>query len=99
MRNFKPKGKYVLIKLVDREKVERKTKSGLLLLDNDEGTTREYTPATKNFVIEAVGPDVTQVKVGEYVIFNEYDIKGIKDDDNNHFALCKEESIFATYED
>jgi co-chaperonin GroES (HSP10) len=38
------------------------------------------------------------VKVGDKVIFNEYDMKGLQDDDEYMYALTKESSIMATYE-
>lgn len=99
MRNFKPKKDYVLIKL-EKKDGERKTKSGIILPDMEErSSSNTASPSTHNFVVDEIGPDVKGVSVGDYVIFNEYDLKGIKDDADNHYGICKEESIFATYED
>lgn len=98
MRNFKPKHNYVLIKLEKKDDGPKRTKSGIYLPNDKEEKSSVASPSSHNFIVEAVGPDVKTVKVGEYVIFNEYDLKGIKDDDDNHYGICKEESIFATYE-
>ncbi len=99
MRNFKPKADYVLIRLEKKEEGMRKTKSGLYLPESEDSKSNSASPSTHNFVVEAVGPDVKNVEVGSYVVFNDYDLKGIKDDDNNHYGICKESSIFATYDD
>lgn len=99
MRNFKPKKDYVLIKLEKKEDGLRKTKSGIYLPDTTDNTSKAASPASHNFIVEAVGPDVKSIAVGDFVIFNEYDLKGIRDDDDNHYGICKESSIFATYED
>lgn len=98
MKNFKPKGNYVLIKLVKKEDTDKKTKSGIFLL-NDDNKKDEVSPHKYNFIVDAIGPDVKSVNVGEYVIFNEYDLKGIQDSNDVHYGICKEESILATYED
>lgn len=99
MRNFKPRGNYVLIRLEKKEGGLKKTKGGIYLPDTAETTSNTASPSTHNFIVDAIGPDVKSIKVDDYVIFNEYDLKGIKDDDGNHYGICKEESIFATYED
>jgi len=100
MKNFNPMCDYVLIKLEKRfENGIKKTKNGILLpeLGSIQKDTTA-TPASHNFIVEAIGPDVKNIKVGSYVIFNEYDLKGIKDDNGNHYGICKEGSIYATYE-
>lgn len=99
MKNFKPKGNYVLIKL-EKKTGDKKTKGGIIIPDF-EGKSNDNTasPSSHNFIVDEIGPDVKSVKVGDLVIFNEYDLKGVKDDEDNHYGICKEESIFATYED
>lgn len=99
MRNFVPKKDYVLIRLEKKENGLRKTKSGIYLPETAEKSSTTASPASHNFIVEAIGPDVENVAIGDLVIFNEYDLKGIKDDDDNHYGICKESSIFATYED
>jgi len=102
MRNFQPKKEYVLIRLEKKQNSGmKKTKTGIYLPDGPGPAANDNSasPSTHNFIVDAIGPDVKTVKVGDYVIFNEYDLKGVKDDDGNHYGICKEDSILATYED
>lgn len=100
MRNFKPKKDYVLIRLEKKDGGMRKTKSGIVLPDMGESSpSKTASPSTHNFIVDAIGPEVKDLKIGDFVIFNEYDLKGVRDDDDNHYGICKEDSVFATYED
>ena len=46
-------------------------------------------------VVEAVGPEVKEVKAGDKIVFKEYSTTEIKIDEDNYIIL-KEEDILAT---
>jgi co-chaperonin GroES (HSP10) len=96
---FLPKKNYVLIHFVKKEG-EKKSKGGIYLPFQENGgqSQKEANPDNFDFVVEAIGSEVKDVKVGDYVVFNEYDMKGLQDKNDEIFALTKEESIMATYE-
>ena len=100
MKKFHPKGEYVLIYFSKKgDESEKKTKSGIVLpYQEEDSSTKGVSPGKYDFVIHELGPDVKGVKVGDKVIFNEYDMKGLQDDDEYMYALTKESSIMATYE-
>jgi co-chaperonin GroES (HSP10) len=98
MKNFHPKKHYVLIEFVKREERENKTKGGLYLPNQDDKSEKGVSPGKYDFVVKEVGPEVEDVKVGDHVIFNEYDMKGLQNDDEEMFAIVQEQSIMATYE-
>lgn len=100
MKNFKPKKNYVLIWLRKNEQEEglKKSKGGLYMPNDDKQDAKEAQPGKYDFIISAVGPEVENVKEGDYVIFNEYDVKFVQDEDEEKYGLTKEDSIFATYE-
>ncbi|XPV67973.1 MAG: co-chaperone GroES [Halarcobacter sp.] len=60
--NFKPLGKRVL---VERTEVEEKTASGIILVDS-----AKEKPNTA--VVKAVGSEVTELKEGDTVVFEQY---------------------------
>lgn len=64
-----------------------KTKSGILL-----GEAKE---APAYAVVEAVGPDVKNIKKGDKIIFKEYSTAEVELDDDKYLIL-KEEDILAT---
>jgi chaperonin GroES len=71
-----------------REKKQSQTASGLYLPDS----AKEKPVAA---VVEAVGPDVKNVKKGDKIIFKEYTTTEIKISDVEYLIL-KEEDILAT---
>ncbi len=60
--NFKPLGKRVLVK---RTEAEEKTASGIILVDS-----AKEKPNTA--VVEAIGTDVTELKVGDTIVFEQF---------------------------
>ena len=70
-----------------QEKPLEKTKAGILL-----GEAKEK-PAYA--VVEAVGPEVKTVKVGDKIVFKEYSTTEIKIDETD-YIIVKEEDILAT---
>lgn len=60
--NFKPLGKRVL---VQRTEVEEKTASGIILVDS-----AKEKPNTA--VVKAVGSEVTELKEGDTIVFEQY---------------------------
>ncbi len=71
-----------------REKAESKTASGLYLPDN----AKEKPVVAK---VEAVGPDVKNVKKGDRVIYKEYSTTELKID-GTEYLIVKEEDVLAT---
>lgn len=60
--NFKPLGKRVL---VERTEVESKTASGIILVDS-----AKEKPNTA--VVKAIGGEVTEISVGDTIVFEEF---------------------------
>ena len=60
--NFKPLGKRVL---VERTEVETKTASGIILVDS-----AKEKPNTA--IVKAVGSEVTELKEGDTIVFEQY---------------------------
>ncbi|GGD44527.1 10 kDa chaperonin [Malaciobacter pacificus] len=60
--NFKPLGKRVL---VQRTQAEEKTASGIILVDS-----AKEKPNTA--VVKAIGTDVTELKEGDTIVFEQY---------------------------
>lgn len=60
--NFKPLGKRVL---VQRTQAEEKTASGIILVDS-----AKQKPNTA--LVKAIGSEVTELKVGDTIVFEQY---------------------------
>lgn len=105
IESVKATGKYVSLKMIEIKNtvVETKTKTGIILQEdvkvgqsvnnpNVGGKIRGY------FVVESVGPDVDLdkygFKIGDEVIFNDYDSQTIGDSENT-WVLCKADNIKA----
>ncbi len=71
-----------------REKAQQKTASGLYLPDN----AKEKPVVAK---IEAIGPDVKHLKVGDKIIYKEYSTTELKVDEVD-YLIVKEEDVLAT---
>lgn len=71
-----------------REKAQEKTASGLYLPDSS-----KEKPVTAEVV--AVGPDATQVKKGDKIVYKEYSTTELKIKDVE-YLIVKEEDILAT---
>lgn len=71
-----------------RKKAQEKTASGLYLPDNS-----QEKPVVA--VVEAVGPDVKQVKKGDKIVYKEYSTTELKID-SVEYLIVKEEDVLAT---
>ncbi len=71
-----------------REKVEAKTASGLFLPDS-----AKEKPAYAT--VQAVGPEVKAVKIGDQIVFREYSTTELKVG-ATEYLIVKEEDILAT---
>lgn len=71
-----------------REAAPEKTASGLYLPDN----AKEKPVMAK---VEAVGPEVKTLKVGDRIIYKEYSTTELKID-GTEYLLVKEEDVLAT---
>lgn len=71
-----------------REKAQEKTASGLYLPDSS-----KEKPVVAEVV--AVGPDASQVKVGDKIVYKEYSTTELKINDVE-YLIVKEEDVLAT---
>lgn len=71
-----------------REQAQTKTASGLYLPDQ-----AKEKPVVAS--VQAVGPDVKNVKVGEKILYKEYSTTELKID-GTEYLIVKEEDILAT---
>jgi chaperonin GroES len=71
-----------------REKAQAKTASGLYLPDN----AKEKPVVAK---VEAIGPGVKTLKVGDRIIYKDYSTTELKVDDVE-YLIVKEEDVLAT---
>jgi len=105
MKNFKPCGNQVLIRFIPTKPKEKKTDAGLLLLDGTKTTNMNGTQIEVDkmlFQVVSVGELVdlnkTSFKIGDLVIFNDFDIKYLEDENKKGYLLTKDVSIMGTYE-
>ena len=71
-----------------KEEAQSKTASGLYLPSN-----AKEKPAYAT--VQAVGPDVKTLKVGDKIVYKEYSTTELKVD-NTEYLLVKEEDVLAT---
>lgn len=71
-----------------KEKPAAKTASGLLL----PGTNKEETAYA---IVESVGPDVKNIKVGDKIIYKEYSTTNVKLEDTE-YIIVEDKDILAT---
>jgi chaperonin GroES len=71
-----------------REVAATKTASGIYLPDN----AKEKPVVAK---VEAIGPDVKNIKVGERIIYKDYSTTELKIDGTD-YLIVKEEDVLAT---
>jgi chaperonin GroES len=71
-----------------REEAQTKTASGIYLPDN----AKEKPVVAK---VEAVGPDVKGIKVGDKIVYKEYSTTELKID-GIEYLIVKEEDVLAT---
>lgn len=71
-----------------REEAQTKTASGLYLPDN----AKEKPVIAK---VEAIGPDVKSLKVGDRIVYKEYATTDLKVGDKE-YLIVKEEDVLAT---
>lgn len=71
-----------------REEAKTQTASGIYLPD-----TAKEKPAYA--VVEAVGPDVKGIKIGDRVVYKEYTATELKVD-GKEYLIVKEEDVLAT---
>lgn len=74
--------------LAVREEMQTKTASGLFLPDN----AQEKSVVAR---VEAIGPKVKDVKVGDRIIYKEYSTSELKMD-GTEYIIVKEEDVLAT---
>lgn len=97
MTNFKPCNEMVLLHFVKTDKNGmKKSKGGIIMPDLEKKSEKEiYTP-----YIDKIGPgvptDKINFKVGDKIIFNDYDVMKFKDDETDeYYGLTKYQSIWA----
>ena len=104
IKTIEAKGNHVILKMVvkqDGGEMYKKNKSGLLIPNEDAPTqTAGGGKLELDYaLVHSVGPKVENpdYKVGDRVIFNEYDIKYVGSKENM-FGIVKETSVMAVYE-
>ena len=107
LKKVTPCGKMVLIKLVEQKKKDDYEKKGLLYTPTGEtavgvATTSKGEKKTVIAYIDGFGPEVDQTKinfkVGDEIMYNNYDLITLGDDDGKLYGLTKLESILAVVE-
>lgn len=104
MKNLIPQGEMVLIRYVEvggDTEMYKKNKAGILLPNGanaTEATSKSKYEARISAVGEKVDLSIVKWKVGDKVIFNEYDVMKLQDEDENIWGLTKASSVWAVYE-
>jgi len=100
MKNLKPLGIYVLLRF-EAVKDLLKTKGGLFIVEQSgdgQGSKKKYA-AYVHSIGNKVDMNSWDFVIDDKVVFNDYDMKIIEDEDNNRWGLLKPENIMAVYED
>lgn len=102
IKEIEATGEYVILKMVVKEEGDmyKKNKSGLLVPNQDEpAQTSSGKLELDHALVYKIGPDVEKpsFKVGDRVIFNDYDIKYVGSKENM-FGITKAGSVMAVYE-
>ena len=103
IKTIQAKGNHVVLKMVvkqDGGDMYKKNKSGLLVPNEESAPSAGGGKLELDYaLIHDIGPKVENpdYKVGDRVVFNEYDIKYVGSKENM-FGIVKEGSIMAVYE-
>lgn len=103
IKEIEATGEYVILKMVVKEEADmyKKSKSGLLVPNQENAATQTSSGKLEldHALIHKIGPDVENpsFKVGDRVIFNDYDIKYVGSKENM-FGITKAGSVMAVYE-
>lgn len=84
--NIKPIGKRILVKLV---KEEEKTASGIIL----PGASDKEKPSIGNVIAVGNDKELSEIKVGQKVIYSKYTGTEIKDNDEKYLILNIEDVL------
>lgn len=98
-KDVKAVGRYVVLKFVPvkRELYEKKEGSTLLLpTGGSEGSEKTVHKA----IIHGIGPEVEKPNfdIGDEVVFNQYDLKQVENDNGDTFGIVQGTSIMAVLE-
>jgi co-chaperonin GroES (HSP10) len=92
-KNLKPVGDRVLVKFIKFSK-EETTKAGIVI----PAILKEEKIAQVMEVGEGVDTSKIKFTTGDYVIFNEFDMKKIEDHDGTEYGLVRYDNIWAIFE-
>jgi co-chaperonin GroES (HSP10) len=113
-KSIKPIGDRVLLRLVEIEKKQGRTKSGLILPNQEMSAAGQAIGGTTGQVVfrayvdsvgEKVKMDEVNFKIGDWVVFNNYDVMGLDLPDPSdptkviRFGMTKPESIWGIYKE
>lgn len=92
-KDVKAVGRFVVLKFISVER-ELFRKRGDIWVPGD------GEKETFKALIHDIGPEVENpsFKVGDEVIFNQYDMKGVEDKDDNRFGIVQGDSVMAILE-
>jgi len=103
IKEIKAKGKFVVLKFEKVDDGMFKKKGSLLIpsvstSNPQENASQKDTTRWRAFIFD-IGPDVENpsYKIGDMVVFNNYDIKYVGSDDDNTFGIVQGHNIMATY--
>ena len=94
----------------EKDMYKKDKKSGILLLNDVERNNANPQKANKTNQIEdrwvaniyAIGSEAVKLvdfKIGDLVVYNDYDLKFVGHEDDNMFGLIKWSNIMAAYEE
>lgn len=105
MKNLVPQNDRVLIKYIEVDSsgdMFKKDKRSGLILPNGQSSDISKSGGKYEARVHSVGNNVDLSKftwkVGDKIIFNEYDVMKIQDEDENIWGLTKPDSVWATYD-
>lgn len=107
LKNITPCGKMVLLEIKEQKKKEDFELKGKLFIPTSDNATNVATTqqGEKKKVIvyvKAIGPEVEadkiNFKIGDEVMYNQYDLITLGDDEGALYGLTKAESILAVIE-
>lgn len=93
LKNLRPVGDRVLLKF-SIIKTEEKTAGGIILPDG----SSEQMVATIIAVGEKVKMDEVQWKVGDKVLYNDFDLKKIEDTNGDGYGIIRYDNIWGVFD-
>ena len=97
---MKALGRYVIVEMKKQETTTKKTASGLYVLNQEKtDTTKDGDKVvTTEVTVIDVGPDATkEIKAGDHVALNYYELQILPEKDGHIYGVIKAEEIKVVY--